>query len=95
VPEASFFIPGENYMTEKEKSPAFQFYPKDWLTDDKVMGMTDAEKGVFIDLLAIQWLNEGVDQAVFDRRVITPLLQRRSEIWSPLNFANGLTASMM
>lgn len=40
------------------KSPSFQFYPKDWLTDMKVMLMTPAEKGGYINLLAHAWLED-------------------------------------
>lgn len=39
-------------------SPAFQFYPKDWLSNGKVKSMTLEERGAYIDLLAIYW-NEG------------------------------------
>ena len=39
----------------KEKSPAFQFYPKDWLADPNVRAMTHAERGIYIDLLCSCW----------------------------------------
>lgn len=54
------------------KSPAFQFYPKDWLTDDKVMGMTYAERGIYIDLLCYQWLNEGLNISIVEKPEVTP-----------------------
>src|SRR6185369_16029849 len=38
-----------------EKSPAFQFYPKDFLTDGHVVGMTLAERGAYITLLCLCW----------------------------------------
>lgn len=41
-----------------EKAPAFQFYPKDWLSDARVRAMGREARGVYIDLLAIYW-NEG------------------------------------
>jgi len=40
----------------KNKSPAFQFYPKDWLSDVRVRSMTPAQRGYYIDLLAYMWL---------------------------------------
>ena len=40
----------------KEQSPAFQFYPKDWLSDDRVMAMTPAQRGCYVQLLATCWL---------------------------------------
>jgi uncharacterized protein YdaU (DUF1376 family) len=37
------------------KSPAFQFYPSDFLSDEKVMLMTNQEVGCYIKLLCINW----------------------------------------
>ena len=37
------------------ESPAFQFYPKDWLTDPDVVCMTFAQKGAYITLLCYCW----------------------------------------
>ena len=36
------------------KSPAFQFYPKDWIVDTRTL--TSQEKGIYIDLLAQCWI---------------------------------------
>src|SRR5262245_19119427 len=38
-----------------EKSPSFQFYPRDFLADPHVMGMTLAERGAYITLLCLCW----------------------------------------
>jgi uncharacterized protein YdaU (DUF1376 family) len=38
------------------KSPAFQFYPKDFLCDEHVRLMSLAERGVYITLLCVCWL---------------------------------------
>lgn len=43
----------------KEKSPAFQFYPKDFLTDIKVILMSAEARGGYITLLCIDWLEDG------------------------------------
>jgi uncharacterized protein YdaU (DUF1376 family) len=40
------------------KSPAFQFYPRDYLADANVRAMTFEERGVYVELLALEW-NEG------------------------------------
>lgn len=40
----------------KEKVPAFQFYPKDFLTDEKVVLMSNTEVGIYIRLLCFCWL---------------------------------------
>jgi uncharacterized protein YdaU (DUF1376 family) len=43
-----------------EKTPAFQFYPKDWLTDDKVQAMSLSERGLYITLLCHAWLHGSI-----------------------------------
>lgn len=42
-----------------DKSPAFQFYPKDFLTDGKVIVMSPEIRGLYINLLCIDWLEDG------------------------------------
>ena len=37
------------------KSPAFQFYPKDFLTDEKVRVMSLQERGAYITLMCLCW----------------------------------------
>jgi uncharacterized protein YdaU (DUF1376 family) len=44
-------------VSKPEKPPAFQFYPKDWLSDSNVARMPFAVKGMYIDLIAITWLD--------------------------------------
>jgi hypothetical protein len=41
------------------KAPAFQFYPKDFLTDSRVMAMSNEVRGMYITLLCVDWLNDG------------------------------------
>ena len=43
----------------KEKPPAFQFYPKDFLTDLNVIEMTAEEVGGYMLLLSHLWINGG------------------------------------
>lgn len=38
-----------------KKAPAFLFYASDWLGSARRMGMSLAERGAYIDLLAVQW----------------------------------------
>ncbi len=40
------------------KSPAFQFYPKDWLSSRNVRRMTPEERGGYWELLAQEWLDD-------------------------------------
>ena len=42
------------------KAPAFQFYPRDFVSDPKVAAMTNAEVGIYIRLLCYAWLDEGL-----------------------------------
>jgi uncharacterized protein YdaU (DUF1376 family) len=43
-----------------EKAPAFQFYPKDFLTDGRVSGMSLSERGAYITLLSLCWLERSL-----------------------------------
>ena len=42
------------------KSPAFQFYPKDYISDEVVMCMSNEERGVYMHMLCMDWLNNGI-----------------------------------
>ena len=42
-------------MSQQDRSPAFQFYPKDFLSDPNVMMMTNAQVGAYIKLLCVCW----------------------------------------
>lgn len=44
----------------KEKSPAFQFYPKDWMSDINTRCMTLEECGAYVELLCVEWLEKGL-----------------------------------
>lgn len=43
-----------------EKAPAFQFYPKDFLSDSNVLRMSMEARGVYITLLSLAWLDGAV-----------------------------------
>lgn len=47
-------------MTIKERSPAFQFYPQDYLSSARVATMTLEEEGVYIRLLCYCWSNGSI-----------------------------------
>lgn len=65
------------------KSPAFQFYPKDFLLSRKVRNMSLTERGAYITLLSIDWMEGGLptdlDQLAKDLDVPT---QRFRKMWS-------------
>jgi len=42
------------------KSPAFQFYPADYLTDYRTVGFSVWQHGAYIVLLSYDWLNDGI-----------------------------------
>lgn len=44
----------------REKAPAFQFYPKDFISDERVMRMTYTERGIYITLLSVCWLEGSI-----------------------------------
>jgi uncharacterized protein YdaU (DUF1376 family) len=54
-----------------EKAPAFQFYPKDWLSDARVRDLTRAERGDYIELLSYCWIEGSLpaDPKVLARRL--------------------------
>lgn len=57
-----------------EKAPAFQFYPKDFLTDGNVVTMSLQERGAYITLLCICWQEQmlPVDEVKLARMVGLP-----------------------
>jgi uncharacterized protein YdaU (DUF1376 family) len=46
--------------TDSTKSPAFQFYPKDYLSDAKTRVMTFKQRGMYWDLVSHCWLEKGL-----------------------------------
>jgi uncharacterized protein YdaU (DUF1376 family) len=47
----------------KNKPPAFQFYVNDWLSSPHTRAMSLAQRGAYIDLLALSW-PDGVDASL-------------------------------
>jgi uncharacterized protein YdaU (DUF1376 family) len=47
----------------KEKAPAFQFYPKEFLADGNVSAMTLAEIGAYMKLMCLCWNDESLPMA--------------------------------
>src|SRR3990167_10345948 len=46
--------------SNSKRSPAFQFYPKDYLSSSKVQRMSLAERGAYTTLLCHCWLDAGL-----------------------------------
>lgn len=49
-----------NAASKSTRSPAFQFYPRDFLSSSKVDQMSMAERGVYWTLISRCWLDEGL-----------------------------------
>lgn len=45
---------------KENKSPAFQFYARDFLTDMRVQLMSMEQRGIYITLLSYAWLEKGI-----------------------------------
>ena len=69
-----------------KKSPAFQFYPKDWLSSLNVLMMTPAEEGAYIRLLCYCW--DSGDCSIPDDDAALAVMSRLGEGW----FKGGSTA---
>lgn len=48
----------------RQQSPAFQFYPKDFLTSERVIGMTYEQRGIYITLLSQCWLEGSITASI-------------------------------
>jgi len=44
----------------RNKSPAFQFYPKDYQADENVRLMSPAERGWYVDLMCFEWIEGSI-----------------------------------
>ena len=63
----------------KKKSPAFQFYVKDWLSSYRILSMTPAEEGAYIRLLAYCW--DSGDCSIPDDDEELAAMSRLAEGW--------------
>lgn len=66
-------------MRKKDKSPAFQFYPGDWLRSLRITMMTHEEQGIYIRLLCHCWLNGSIPE---DTKQLKALIGGRCKIKS-------------
>jgi len=66
----------------REKSPSFQFYPKDWLTDEERCLMTPAERGWYMDLMSHEWIEKSLPDDIPSLARMLDITPRRMEkIW--------------
>lgn len=69
----------------KAQSPAFQFYPKDWLSDPEVVRMTLEERGAYMQLLCYCWLEGGIPNDVDELAKLCGVTRRRMQkLWKTL-----------
>jgi uncharacterized protein YdaU (DUF1376 family) len=66
-----------------QRSPAFQFYPKDFLSSSHVQRMTLTEIGVYIVLLSHAWLSGGVPAEMPElAKLVKMPTARFAKMWS-------------
>lgn len=66
-------------LPKSTRSPAFQFYPNEWLGSTHIMLMNPAEEGAYIRLLAIAWNSEDCSLPDDDNQLA--ILSRLNEGW--------------
>lgn len=74
-------------MTKRsEKAPAYQWYPKDYDTDEAVKLMTYEEEGVYRRLLDHQWLQGSIPSDVQQIARLVPKvpLTRFKKLWAAM-----------
>lgn len=65
-----------------EKAPAFQWYPKDYMTDERVLQMTHTEKGIYVDLMNVCWLEGSLPlETVALAGILKLPLRRFTKLW--------------
>jgi uncharacterized protein YdaU (DUF1376 family) len=69
-------------MAKTDKAPAFQWYPKDWQSDEAVKGMTYEQRGIYRELLDHQWFHRSIPA---DAKLLADMLKipfgRFKKIW--------------
>jgi uncharacterized protein YdaU (DUF1376 family) len=69
--------------SKPERSPAFQFYPRDFLSSSNVQQMSLAEVGVYITLLSHAWLDGGLpDDVAVLARLVKMKQPQFAKIWA-------------
>jgi uncharacterized protein YdaU (DUF1376 family) len=68
------------------KLPYFKFFVSDWLGSRKVLMMTDAQKGIYITLLAHQW-SDPTCSIPTDRKILQKMLPGSK--WSNIKYVIG------
>ncbi len=62
--------------------PAFQFYPSDFLGDPAVIAMSSEERGVYMTLLCVAWMEGGIPSDLNKvRRLLRLPTKRFDRIW--------------
>ena len=66
-----------------DKAPAFQFYPKDFLTNEYVRLMSHTERGIYITLLCFCWLEGSLPAEVGQLAALSGVPATRfTKLWS-------------
>lgn len=69
-------------MTDGRKDPAFLFWPGDWMQSETVRAMTYEQRGIYLELLAMAWLEGSIpeDQERL-RRMVGLSASRWAKVW--------------
>lgn len=84
-------------MIDGKKDPAFLFYPGDWMQSETVRAMTYEQRGVYLELLAMAWLEGSIPEDPERLRRMVGLSAARwakvwpliSECWEPREGDSG------
>lgn len=69
-------------MTDGRKDPAFLFYPGDWMQSETVRAMTYEQRGVYLELLAMAWLEGSIPEDPERlRRMVGLSAARWAKVW--------------
>ena len=76
----------EKGETVKTTSPAFQFYPKDYLTSEHVARMSLDEQGAYVRLLCHAWLEGSIPSNKKDiARMLGVSAQKLTAMWGSIS----------
>jgi hypothetical protein len=74
----------------KEKSPSFQFYPRDWLSDSKLLILHPTQEGWYIRLICHCWMDGSIPADPVECLKLVGLRQAELENLSPEDIADEL-----
>lgn len=73
-------------MKDERDGPAFQMYPRDWLSDERVTGLSLEGEGAYTRLLCVGWLEGGIPSDMGVLRVLLKgiPMSKLTKIWTEI-----------